>query len=162
MNSIYLLGIVVMLAYVLQTLLGLQQLKDFNSVYSELRRQGKVAIGRRAGKIKAGTIVMFALTDDGEVLDARKLQGVTVLSRFKSLPAYIGQDIHYLDRYHPLVRQENRLLQIAIEDARELFLRIQAGNYQDVPKLAPLMSFSTQAALLPSYFKLKLKNKRSL
>lgn len=157
MQPIYLLAIVVIVAYALQITLGLRQLKDFNRVYSELRRQGKVAIGRRSGKIKAGTIVMFALDDQGTVLDAKKMQGVTVLARFKSLPAYIGQDIHYLDGYNPLVRQENRLLQIAIEDARELFLRTQAGNYQEVPKLAPLTSLGTQLALLPHYFRLKLK-----
>ena len=135
MDSIYILGAVVIVAYILQIIFGLKQLKHFNTTYSELRKKGRVAIGRRSGKIKAGTIVMFAVDRKGMILDAKRMQGVTVVARFKSMPSYIGQDIHYLDTYNPVVRKENKLLQIAIEDARELFLRIEAGNYKDVPKL---------------------------
>lgn len=138
MDSIYILGAVVIVAYILQIIFGLKQLKHFNTTYSELRKKGRVAIGRRSGKIKAGTIVMFAVDRKGMILDAKRMQGVTVVARFKSMPSYIGQDIHYLDTYNPVVRKENKLLQIAIEDARELFLRIEAGNYKDVPKFAPV------------------------
>ncbi|WP_273450268.1 transcriptional regulator GutM [Streptococcus ferus] len=162
MNSIYILGMVVICAYVIQISFGLQQLKHFNHVFSELRQKGRVAIGRRSGKIKAGTIVMFAIDDKGKVLDARKMQGITVLAKFKPMPDYIGEDIHYFDGYNPLVRRENKLLQIAIEDARELFLRIEAGNYRDVPKSAPTFDIRSQLNLLFAHVKLYIKNhKRS-
>ena len=159
MNSIYILGAVVIVAYILQILLGLQQLKNFNKTYSELRKKGRVAIGRRAGKIKSGTIVMFAVDANGMVLDARKMQGVTVLATFKSMPDYVGQDIHYFDTYNPLVRKENKLLQIAIEDARELYLRVEAGNYKEVPKSAPLLDVTSQWLLLKTRFKLQFNHK---
>lgn len=133
MDKIVIFGIIVILAYVVQIILGMKQLKHFNKVYAELRKKGRVAIGRRSGKIKSGTIVMFAI-DEGLVLDARKMQGVTVAAHFKQMPNFIGQDIHYFDTYNPLVRNENKLVQIAIEDARELFLRMEAGSYQDVSK----------------------------
>ncbi|HFI0038113.1 TPA: transcriptional regulator GutM [Streptococcus suis] len=157
MDSIYILGAVVIVAYILQIIFGLKQLKHFNTTYSELRKKGRVAIGRRAGKIKAGTIVMFAVDKSGKVLDARRMQGVTVVARFKSMPSYIGQDIHYLDTYNPVVRKENKLLQIAIEDARELFLRIEAGNYKDVPKFAPVLNVGNQLKLLSTRLKLQFK-----
>lgn len=134
MDTILVFAITVIMAYIFQVFLGMKQLKHFNSVYSDLRKKGRVAIGRRSGKIKSGTIVMFTIDGDGLILDARKMQGVTVLAQFKKMPQFIGQDIHYCDHYNPLVRQENRLLQIAIEDARELFLRTEAGTYQDVSK----------------------------
>ena len=157
MDSIYILGAVVILAYILQIIFGLRQLKHFNTTYSELRKKGRVAIGRRAGKIKAGTIVMFAVDRKGMILDAKRMQGVTVVARFKSMPSYIGQDIHYLDTYNPVVRKENKLLQIAIEDARELFLRIEAGNYKDVPKFAPVLNVGNQLKLLSTRLKLQFK-----
>ncbi|MCK4026760.1 transcriptional regulator [Streptococcus suis] len=157
MDSVYIFGAVVIAAYVLQIYLGLKQLKHFNAAYSELRQKGRVAIGRRSGKIKAGTIVMFAVDRNGKVVDAKRMQGVTVAARFKSMPSYVGQDIHYLDTYNPLVRKENKLLQIAIEDARELFLRIEAGNYEDVPKLAPVLSVGNQLKLLSTRLKLQFK-----
>lgn len=134
MDKIVIFGIIVILAYVVQIILGMKQLKHFNKVYAELRKKGRVAIGRRSGKIKSGTIVMFAIDKEGLVLDARKMQGVTVAAYFKQMPNFIGQDIHYFDTYNPLVRNENKLVQIAIEDARELFLRMEAGSYQDVSK----------------------------
>lgn len=134
MDKIVIFGIIVILAYVVQIILGMKQLKHFNKVYAELRKKGRVAIGRRSGKIKSGTIVMFAIDKEGLVLDARKMQGVTVAAHFKQMPNFIGQDIHYFDTYNSLVRNENKLVQIAIEDARELFLRMEAGSYQDVSK----------------------------
>lgn len=134
MDKIVIFGIIVILAYVVQIILAMKQLKHFNKVYAELRKKGRVAIGRRSGKIKSGTIVMFAIDKEGLVLDARKMQGVTVAAHFKQMPNFIGQDIHYFDTYNPLVRNENKLVQIAIEDARELFLRMEAGSYQDVSK----------------------------
>ncbi|CYX40479.1 transcriptional regulator GutM [Streptococcus suis] len=157
MDSIYILGAVVILAYILQIIFGLKQLKHFNTTYSELRKKGRVAIGRRAGKIKAGTIVMFAVDQSGKVLDARRMQGVTVAARFKTMPDYIGQDIHYFDTYNPLIRKENKLLQIAIEDAREVFLRTEAGNYEDVPKFAPVLNVGNQLKLLSTRLKLQFK-----
>ncbi|HEL9645545.1 transcriptional regulator GutM [Streptococcus suis] len=157
MDSIYILGAVVIVAYILQIVFGLKQLKHFNTTYSELRKKGRVAIGRRAGKIKAGTIVMFAVDKSGKVLDARRMQGVTVAARFKTMPDYIGQDIHYFDTYNPLIRKENKLLQIAIEDAREVFLRTEAGNYEDVPKFAPVLNVGNQLKLLSTRLKLQFK-----
>ena len=91
------------------------------------------------------------------ILDAKRMQGVTDVARFKSMPSYIGQDIHYLDTYNPVVRKENKLLQIAIEDARELFLRIEAGNYKDVPKFAPVLNVGNQLKLLSTRLKLQFK-----
>lgn len=157
MDSIYILGAVVIVAYILQIIFGLKQLKHFNTTYSELRKKGRVAIGRRAGKIKAGTIVMFAVDKSGKVLDARRMQGVTVAARFKTMSDYIGHDIHYFDTYNPLIRKENKLLQIAIEDAREVFLRTEAGNFEDVPKFAPVLNVGNQLKLLSTRLKLQFK-----
>ncbi|MCU9533387.1 transcriptional regulator GutM [Streptococcus sp. CSL10205-OR2] len=157
MDQIYILAIIVVAAYILQIVFGLRQIKHFNTVYSQLRHKGRVAIGRRSGKIKVGTIVMFALDASGNVLDARKMQGTTVMATFKPMLNYIGQDIHYLDKYNPIVRSENKLLQTAIEDARELFLRVEAGNYKDVPKVASPFNMTDNLKALVTHFKLQMK-----
>lgn len=153
MQPIYIVAALIIVAYILQIILGMRQLKHFNQVYAKLRRKGRVAIGRRSGKLRAGTIVMFAIDKNGSVLEGCRMQGVTVLSKFKSMPDYVGQDIHYLDTYNPLVREENKLVQIAIEDAREVFLRVEAGNYEDTQKVASAFDLSTQWQL----FKMRLK-----
>ncbi|CQR23656.1 sorbitol operon activator [Streptococcus varani] len=157
MNFIIVFAIVCLAAYTLQIMLGLKQLKNFNMTYGQLRRIGRVAIGRRSGKIKSGTIVMFALDKDGKVLAAQKMQGVTVLAKFREMPDYLGQDIHYFDHYNPLVRKENKLLQIAIEDAREVFLRVEAGVYKDVPKYTPVVDVTMQIKMLVTRLKFQFK-----
>ena len=153
----YVFGAFAVGAYLLQVLLGMKQIKHFNQVYQELRRKGKVAIGRRAGKIKAGTIVLFAVDAQGKILDARRMQGVTVLAQFRTLPAYIGEDIHYIDHYHPLVRQENKLIQQAMENAREIYLRVEAGNYQEEKPASPLFSANVQMQLWKNQIQTKMK-----
>ena len=131
MNSLIIFAIFAMAAYVFQIFLGWQQLKDFNKTYTILRKLGRVAIGRKPGKIKSGTIVMFAVDENGRVLKASKMQGVTILARFQNMENFVGEDIHYFDKYNPLVRQENKLLQEAIEDARKVYLWHEAGIEQE-------------------------------
>lgn len=157
MDTVYILGAVVIVAYLCQIILGLRQIKHFNQTYSEMKKLGRVAIGRRSGRIKAGTIVLFAIDKKGQVLDARRMQGITVAARFKQMPDYIGQDLHYLDSYNPLVRKENKLLQTAIEDAREVFVRSEVGDYRDVPKFAPVMDLGTRLKMLPARIRYQFK-----
>ncbi|WP_019781983.1 transcriptional regulator GutM, partial [Streptococcus sobrinus] len=77
MNFIYTFAVFVVLAYIVQVILGLRQLKHFNRVYARLRKKGRVAIGRNSGRIKAGTIVMFAIDEEGKVLEGQKMQAVS-------------------------------------------------------------------------------------
>lgn len=160
MKFIYVFGFFAIAAYVFQAILAMRQIKHFNQVYQELRSIGKVAIGRRAGKIKAGTIVLFAVTDEGKILDARKMQGVTVLAHFHQISGYIGQDIHYIDKYNPLVRKENKMLQQAMENAREIFLRVEAGNYHEEKPLSPINGAFNQINLWKN--QVQIKRRRSV
>ncbi|RAV67842.1 transcriptional regulator [Aerococcus urinae] len=131
MSFMIVFGGMALLAYLGQAFLGFLQIKHFNQVYQDLCKQGKVAIGRRSGKLRQGTIVMFAVNDQARILDAYKMQGVTVLAKFKRLPQYIGQDLYLIDRKHPLVQKENKLTQIAMEDAREVYIRVEIGDYKE-------------------------------
>lgn len=157
MSFTFIFGIFAVGAFLFQTLLGFFQIKHFNNVYQELRSKGRVAIGRRSGKIKAGTIVFFAIDDDAKILDARLMQGVTVLSKFKRKDQYIGQDIHFIDHYHPLVQKENKLTQIAMEDAREIYLRVEMGNYTETTPNSPLQNVSISLNLLKDKITTKLR-----
>lgn len=157
MNFIYVFAAFAIGAYVLQAIFGMKQIKHFNTVYQRLRRQGKVAIGRRSGRFKAGTIVMFAVDETGQILDARKMQGVSVLAKFHTLEKYIGEDIHYLDKYHPQVRKENKLMRLAMENAREIYLRVEVGNYKEEQAVSPLMGATVQLQLWKNQLQTRMK-----
>lgn len=162
MNFMIIFGLFALAAYAVQIILGLKQIKHFNSIYRQLRRLGRVAIGRRSGKIRAGTIVMFAIDKDGKVLAAKKMQGITMAARFKDMSDYIGQGIHYFDSYNPLIRKENKLLRIAIEDARAVFLKTEAGIYKEFAKQTPLLDIRLQTKFLLSRFKLKKRHETKI
>lgn len=146
MNHVILLSFLALGAYLLQFILGLSQIKHFNRVYKQLREKGKVAIGTRPGKISSGTIVMFAIDESAKIIDAQKMQGISVIAKFKPLTQYIGQDLHFIDSKHPLVRKENKLTQIAMEDARDLFIKLEIGDYQESQTRTPLsdLAFNTK------------------
>jgi DNA-binding transcriptional regulator of glucitol operon len=49
--------ILVGFSWLLQSILGFLQIKHFNKKYTELRKLGRVAIGKKTGLIKAGSYV---------------------------------------------------------------------------------------------------------
>lgn len=145
MHPYILLGLVLLGAYLLQTVFSLKQIKHFNAVYSKLRAKGKVAIGRRPGKIQSGTIFMFALDNHGNILDATAMQGVTVLAKFKDKSDYIGEKITSLSMDHPVVAKENKLVKQAVLDAKDLYIKVSNNDYHEEPALSPFSMLKVQA-----------------
>lgn len=157
MSFVYIFGAFAIAAFIFQTILGYFQIKHFNTIYQELRRKGKVAIGRRSGKIRAGTIIFFAVDSNAKILDARLMQGVTIWSKFKMKEQYIGQDIHFIDHCHPLVQKENKLTQLAMENAREIYLRVEIGNYTEEKPNSLLQNVSTSLNIMKHKVSTKIK-----
>ena len=153
MNSLIIFAVFVMAAYIFQMFLGWQQLKDFNKTYTMLRKLGRVAIGRKSGRIKSGTIVMFAVDENGRVLKA-------ILARFQNMDDYVGEDIHYFDKYNPLVRKENKLMQSAIEDARKVYLLHEAGIEKETSSSDSFLGFGFYANYLQLSIKQLLKKNK--
>lgn len=113
-------------AFVVQMGLGFLQIKHFTKAYAELRRIGKVAIGKKPGRIRAGTIVLFAVSNSGEILKAKKMQGVTVMAKVKDLPGFEDKNIKTLqeeDMCHC-----NKLLKLSILDAVNNYKIIMSGG----------------------------------
>lgn len=147
MPFIYLFGIIAACAYLFQGVLGFIQIKHFTKVYGEMRRQGRVAIGRKSGKFKAGTIVMLALDPQGIIIEARKIQGTTVLAKFKPLTAMTGYHIFELSPKVPCVAEENKLTIATIMDAVDVYRRVMNGEIIE-EKTAPFMSVGNKLNML--------------
>ena len=58
---------------------------------------------------------------------------------------YVGEDIHYFDKYNPLVRKENKLMQSAIEDARKVYLWNEAGIEKETSSSDSFLGFGFYA-----------------
>ena len=111
--------LIVAAAFVLQIVLSMAQMKHFSKEFVKLRRQGKVACGRKAGGLRAGAIV-------GIVRCAKKMEGVTCLARVKPLPGFEGRDIRTLTAGD--VPKSHKNLGKAVEDASLTFRKFTAGE----------------------------------
>ena len=115
MDSIIVLIILAITVWILNFTLGLIQIKDFNKNYIELRKLGKVAIGRKKGMITSGTIVLIRIENDGLIVESRKMQGVTIAARVK---VFKGLENMYIDKIEEEdLKMFNKPLKKAILDA---------------------------------------------
>lgn len=140
MQSIYIYAIIAILAYIIQILLGIRQIKEFSKNYKLLRQIGPVAIGRHTSKFRAGTIVMLALDDTYQIIGARKMQGVTVFAKFKEMPTLIGTNIRDIKPDSHEIQQELSITRKAILDAYETFCKVKNGEVIEVKK-PPIQRF---------------------
>ena len=73
-----------------QTVLGFRQFKKFNNHIKELRREGRVAIGRARGHFAAGVLILFVIDDDCKILRGEIMEGRTVFAGFKPFENFNG------------------------------------------------------------------------
>ncbi|MCD8820654.1 transcriptional regulator GutM [Staphylococcus gallinarum] len=133
---ILLLIILAAAGFVIQHLLGWLQIKNFTKHYIELRRKGKVAIGRRPAIFKSGTLVLLQLNGKNEIEEARFMQGVTVFSKFKPLAGLKGLKINKITDQE--ISNYNKLLIKAILDAQHTFNVVSnGGEIEKIP--SPMM-----------------------
>lgn len=125
------LALIVAAAFVLQIVLSMNQMRHFSNAFIKLRKQGKVACGRKAGGFHAGAIVMFLIDDDGKIRTAQKLEGVTCLARVRPLDGFEGKMIGTLtEKDGP---KGHRNLCKAIADAALTYRKYTAGEEIEQP-----------------------------
>lgn len=121
--------------YAVQTVTALFQAKNFMANFIRLRRLGPVAIGKKKGLFTAGAIVLFLLDDEGNIREGARLNGVTVLARFREFHAYDDQSIININ---PLTdKRFTKSLRQAVANARENYAVVHAGGVPTEPA-APL------------------------
>ncbi|MGG5370669.1 transcriptional regulator GutM [Enterococcus sp. AZ196] len=156
--NIFVLGAIAIIAYILQIFLGMKQIKNFNSVYIRMKRKGKVAIGRRPGKIASGTILLLGVDAAGVIQDAEMMQGTSILARFKPRPQFIGIDIHQLMEA-PVLSEENKLTRQAAANAQKVYVEVESGHHRDEAPVSPIFNVGNQLSLMKLSIQDKLTKK---
>jgi DNA-binding transcriptional regulator of glucitol operon len=72
-------------AWIGQMILGFYQIKYFNKNFKDMRKLGKVVIGKNKGKVRAGVVVLIAIDKDSNIIKAKKMQGISVFARMRAL-----------------------------------------------------------------------------
>ncbi|MDD7209383.1 MAG: transcriptional regulator GutM [Lachnospiraceae bacterium] len=123
--------VVVALAFALQFFLTSAQMSHFNKEFIKLRKQGRVACGRKSGGFHAGAIVMFQIDDNGIVQQAKKLEGVTCLARVRDLNGFEGRFVGDLTEEDG--PKNHRNLKKAIADAALTYNKFVRGEELEQP-----------------------------
>lgn len=119
------------IAFLLQAIASMAQMKYFAREFTEYRKQGKVVCGRQAGGFHAGAIVLFLIDDDGIIRKAKKLEGVTCLARFKEMEGFHGAYVGALNGEE--VPKTHRNLRKAVRDASLTYCRYISGEEIENP-----------------------------
>lgn len=143
MNVVILLMILIIPAYLIQAYLGFKQMKKFGEEYKELRKEGRVAIGRKSGAISAGVIVLLGLDNEGVITKGRKLQGTTVAAEFKDYNILNGQYIGNISKNSDILKNEFKNTKKAIQEAVDNYELVVNGK--EIPeKEAPLIKIKNK------------------
>lgn len=124
-------------AFALQYLLTFVQMKSFHTSYRRLREQGRVAIGKSKGALRAGAIAMFAIDESGTILEGSCMQGVTVFARFHKLKGFEGMDVGRLKAEDcKKLHLAKPLAKAVLEASSNYNILMNGGEIQEEP--APL------------------------
>ncbi len=123
--------IVFAIAFLLQAIASMAQMKYFAREFTEYRKQGKVVCGRQAGGFHAGAIVLFLIDDRGIIRKAKKLEGVTCLARFRELEGFQEQYVGALTGEE--VPKTHKNLRKAVRDAALTYCKYVSGEEIENP-----------------------------
>ncbi len=129
--NFWLLLIALGVAYLAQVGFSILQMQDFSRSYGALRRQGKVAIGKRKNALSAGAIALFLIDKEGIVRAAKGISGITILARFKDIQGFEGLHISKIEE-GPMKRLPKGL-RLAALNARDNWLTVQLGQVPEDP-----------------------------
>lgn len=118
--------VAIMAAWILQTVLGVSQVKNFNIHYTELRKNGRVSIGRSKGVVRSGVVLLMSIDDNKKINIAKKMQGVTILAKFKEYSLLEGQDL--LNIEPEVYAKMDRFTKKAFDEAVEIYIRVAKGE----------------------------------
>ena len=117
------LALIAVLMWVLQLVLSILQFRRFAAHVKEMRREGRVAIGKAKGRFVAGAIVLFVIDPACNIVRGEIMKGVTVFAGFRSFDDFTGRNL--LDLTEADVVSYDRQTRCAVLGAREEYIIYQ-------------------------------------
>jgi len=117
------LALIVVLMWVLQLVLSILQFRRFAAHVKEMRREGRVAIGKAKGRFAAGAIVLFVIDPACNIVRGEIMKGVTVFAGFHPFDDFNGRNL--LDLAEADVAAYDRQTRRAVLGAREEYIIYQ-------------------------------------
>lgn len=100
----------------LQSILAYFQVKDLHRNVMELQKYPKVGIGQNKGFFGPGTIIIIAIDSKGRIKKAKKMEGISVFARFRTVNTLTNL---YVNELKYVLNDLNKPLKNAILEAVE-------------------------------------------
>ena len=117
------LALIAVLMWILQLVLSILQFRRFAAHVKEMRREGRVAIGKAKGRFVAGAIVLFVIDPACNIVRGEIMKGVTVFAGFRAFDDFNGRNL--LDLDEESVAGYDRQTRRAVLGAREEYIIYQ-------------------------------------
>ncbi|MEQ8154676.1 MAG: transcriptional regulator GutM [Clostridiaceae bacterium] len=129
MNNVFTLVAIGVVGWLLNFLFGYMQIKNFNKSYIDMRKKGRVVIGRKRGYLQAGTIILLNIDNEDTIFDCKIMQGISVLAKVKTFKGLEGKNIGEITKDH--LTQYRKLTRIAILNAIDNFNQFKEGRNEE-------------------------------
>lgn len=127
-----LLFICLLVFMIVQALCTYIQVQQYKKAVRRLHKKGNVGIGSRRSKIK-NNIVIIACNNEGTIVDAEQMEGLTVFTKFRQIPEIIGKNIFVLrEEYAGITsKKEQKHWRGHIEAVKALCNRLESNNSEN-------------------------------
>lgn len=108
------------------------QVRQYKKAVRRLHKKGNVGIGSRRSKLK-NNIVIIACDNEGTIVDAELMEGLTVFTKFRRIPDIIGKNVFLLrDEYEKITaKKELKRYRGHIEAVKALCNRLEGSNLEN-------------------------------
>lgn len=127
------LFICLLIFMVIQALGTYVQVRQYKKAVRRLHKKGNVGIGSRRSRLK-NNIVIIACDGKGIVVDAEQMEGLTVFTKFKQIPEFIGKNIFSLrEEYETITsKKEQKKWRGHIEAIKALCNRLESNKLENI------------------------------
>mgnify|MGYP002862027906 CR=1 FL=1 len=112
LSALSILLVIVLILFILQSIGGVLQIKNYQKAVRRMHQLGNVGLGQKRGKFLNGHIAIIACDNEGIITGAEVMDGIGVLSRFHKKESFmdvplVGSSIYtFLDKAATLDQKE--------------------------------------------------------
>ena len=103
-NDLMLIFLIALALFLMQSIGGWFQIRDYKKAVQRMRQLGSVGIGQKRGTFLNGNLVLIACDTNGVITGVEVMQGLTFLAHFKPCDTLLGQRMtgQHIDHFSEL------------------------------------------------------------
>lgn len=127
MNILFIL-LLIGAVFLLQSILGFLQVRNFVKEFRRMCKHGKVLIGKNPKKFRAGSILLLSIDENANIKEAMLMKGVTIFARFRELKAIEGKSLPILAASYDDLQRMDTLTKECLLNAYRNYINFKTGK----------------------------------